>query len=101
MRTQIAERLMRALAVVPIDPASDGGARLSEIAEVVLPDALLFEAAKEALDEPILLRRIGRDELLAQAIVAAGGAKAPALKDQPIVAAHHRGRLRDAACRSG
>jgi hypothetical protein len=29
------------------------------------PDALLFKATKEALDEAILLWSIGRDELLA------------------------------------
>src|SRR5271157_3012030 len=91
MRTQIAERLVRALAVVPVDPAGDSGTRVGKVAEVVLPNAFLFEAAKEALDDPVLLRSIGRDELLAQAVVAAGGAKAPALEDQPIVAANHRG----------
>ena len=35
---------------------------------------------------------VGRDELLAQAVIAAGSAKTPALKNQPIVRAHHRRR---------
>ena len=78
--------------VVPLDPLSNGGASFGEAAEVVLPDALLFETAKEAFDEAVLLGGIGRNELLAQPVIAAGGAKAPALEDESIIAAHHRGR---------
>jgi hypothetical protein len=75
-----------------VNPPSNGSSGFGEVAEIVLPNTLLFKAAKEALDHAILLGRIGRDELLAQAIIAARGAKAPALKDQTIIAAHHRGR---------
>jgi hypothetical protein len=32
----------------------------------MLPDALFFEAAKEAFDEAVLFERAGRDELLPQ-----------------------------------
>jgi hypothetical protein len=53
MRAQVIQRLVRALVVVPADPAGDRGASFGKIPEVVLPDALLFfEAAKEALDDP-------------------------------------------------
>jgi hypothetical protein len=38
----------------------------------VLPDALFLETAKEAFDEAALLGCIGRDELLAQNVIAAG-----------------------------
>jgi hypothetical protein len=50
----------------------------SEATEVVLPDTLFLEAAKEVFNEAVLLGCIGRDELLAQAGIAAGGAKTPA-----------------------
>jgi hypothetical protein len=50
---------MRTPGVVPFDPLSNGGASFGEAAEVVQPDALLFETAKEALDEAILLGRKG------------------------------------------
>jgi hypothetical protein len=62
----------------------------AEAGEVMLPDALFFETAKKAFDEAVLLGCIRRNEFLAQTIIAAGGAKTPALKNQSIVAAHHR-----------
>src|ERR1700728_44443 len=83
---------MRTPGVVPFDPFSNGAASFGEAAEVVQPNALLFETSKEALDETILLGRIGRNELLAQPVIAAGGAKAPALEDESIVAAYYRCR---------
>src|SRR5579884_187397 len=73
-----------------MDPARDGSASLGEASEVVLPDALLLEAAKETLDDSVLLGRVRRDELLAQPVIAAGGAEATALEDEAVVAAHHR-----------
>jgi len=91
MRAAITESLVRPLGFVPMDPLSNGSAGLGKVVEVVLPYTLLLEAAKEPLDDSVLLGRTGCDELLAQVIVTAGGAKAPALEDQPIVAAHHRG----------
>ena len=68
----------------------NGGAGFGEAAEVMQPDTLLFETTKEALDETILLGRIRRNELLAQTIIAAGGTKAPALKDESIIAPNYR-----------
>jgi hypothetical protein len=67
-----------------MNPVSNGSASFGEVAEVVLPDTFLLEAAEKPLDDSILLRRIGSDELLAQPVVAAWGAKAPALKDQTL-----------------
>ena len=81
---------MRTPGVVPFDPLSNGGASFGEAAEVVQPDALLFKTTKEALDEAILLGRIGRNELLAQPVIAASGAKAPALEDESVVSANYR-----------
>ena len=81
---------MRTPDVVPFDPLSNGGASFGEAAEVVQPDTLLLETTEEALDETILVGCIGRNELLAQPVIAAGGAKAPTLKDESVVAANYR-----------
>lgn len=62
----VPERLVRPLGVVPLDPPTDRSPRLREADEVALPDALLLQAAEEALDDPVLLRRVRRDELLAE-----------------------------------
>src|SRR5262245_37070894 len=75
---------MRPVVVVPSNPRLHRLPRLGEIANDVRPDALLLEAAKEALDQPVLLGRVRRDELLGEPVVAAGGPKAPTLKHQPL-----------------
>ena len=82
---------MRAPGVVPLNPLSNGGASFGEAAEGMEPDALLLETTKEALDEAILLWCIGCNELLTQPVIAASGAKAPALEDEPVVAPNYRG----------
>src|SRR5208282_2238473 len=82
----------------PANPLSKGSSGFGEVAKVVLPDALLLETAKEAFDNSILFGSVRRDELLAEPVVAAGGAKAPALKDQAIVAAHHRRQTGGTRC---
>ena len=71
--------------LIPFNPLSNGGAGFGEAGEVMLPGALFLEAAKEAFDEALLFGSVGRDELMAQAVIAAGGAKTPALKNQSIV----------------
>ena len=81
---------MRPFGVVPANPLSKGSSGFGEVAKVVLPDVLLLETAKEAFDNSILFGSVRRDELRAEPVVSAGGAKAPALKDQAIVAAHQR-----------
>lgn len=86
----IPECLVRSAFVVPLDPHADRSACVGDGAELVLPDALLLHAAEESLHDPILLRGVGRDELLPQSIVATGRAEAPALEDQAVVAAHDR-----------
>ena len=49
---------MGALGVVPYNPLSNGSTGLGKAGEIVLPDAFLLEAAKETLDDTVLLRRI-------------------------------------------
>jgi len=81
---------VRTPGVVPFDPPGNGSARFGETAEVMQPDALLLETPKEALDEAILLWRVRYNELLTQTVIAARGAKAPALEDESVVAANYR-----------
>ena len=82
---------MRAFLLVPLDPAPNDPPRLLKCLEHVLPDTLLFQAPKEPFEHPVLLWRIGRDELLLQAIVATGLPKPPTLEDPTIVASMHGG----------
>ena len=82
---------MRSSGVVPLDPLPDCRFRLNEIFETMLPDTLLFQAAKESLNDPVLFGRIGSDELLCQSIIPAGRSEPPALEDQPVVTSYHRG----------
>lgn len=58
--------------------------------EVTEPDALLFQAPKEPLYDPILLGSIGSHELLPESVIPARGTKTSALEDQAIVAPHDR-----------
>jgi hypothetical protein len=83
---------MRTLGVIPFDPLGDGSTSLGKAGEVVLPNTLLFQAAKEAFDNAVLFRGIRSDKLRAQLVIAAGGAKPPALENQPVITSHHRGR---------
>src|ERR1700722_3457970 len=92
MRAAITECLVRTPGVVPFDPLGNGSAGVGEAAEVMQPDALLLETPKEALDEAVLLWRVGCNELLTQPVIAASGAKAPALEDESIVTAYYRCR---------
>src|SRR5262249_17884466 len=79
-------------AFVPSDPPPHGAASFHEAREAVLPDALLLQAAEEALHDPVLLRGVGRDELLAEPVVPARGAEPTALEDEPVVRAYDRRR---------
>ena len=86
----IAQRLMRPLLIVPLHPVPNDPSGLLECLKHVLPDTLFFETAKEPLNNPVLLRRVGRDEFLLEAIVATGLSKSTALEAQPIVASENR-----------
>jgi hypothetical protein len=81
---------MRPLLVVVVDPVADGLPGLGEAAEVVLPDALLFETAEESLDDPVLLWGIGGDELLGKSVVAQSFPESSALEHKAVVTAYDR-----------
>ena len=86
----VAERLMRTVVVVPLQPVPDDPSGLLECLKHVLPDTLFFETAKEPFNNSVLLRRVGRDEFLLQSIVMTGLSKSTALEDQTVVAAENR-----------
>ncbi len=58
----IAQCLMRALLVVPLHPVPDDSPGLLKRLERMRPDTLFFETAKERFDDPVLFRRVRRDE---------------------------------------
>src|SRR5262249_56690669 len=70
--------------------SADGPPRLDEARERMLPHALFLQAPEEAFDHAVLLWRIRRDELLAQAVVPTCRAEPTALEDQAVVAAQDR-----------
>jgi hypothetical protein len=71
--------------VVPPDPSPHRPARLDEAREAVLPNALLLEATKEALDHPVLLRRVRNDVLLLEAVAAHHGHEDLRAEDEAVV----------------
>lgn len=77
---------MRTTRVVPLNPLPHGPSGLVEAPKAALPDAFFLEAAKEALNETVLLRRVGRDVFLLQPVIPAGLPETTTLKDQAIVA---------------
>jgi hypothetical protein len=54
--------------VAKADPVADGTVRVLNAVEPLAMDALFFDLADHALDHAVLLRILGRDELLLQAI---------------------------------
>ena len=60
----VVERLMRAPVLVEVDPGSDLHPRMLQGGEALCPAQLLFEGLDEPLAQAVLLRRVGRDELL-------------------------------------
>ncbi len=59
---------MGPLVVVELDPVANDTAGTWQGLEVVAVDAMLLQRADYPIDQPILLRRAGHDELLLQAI---------------------------------
>lgn len=76
--------------VIPVYPGADPTSGLVDGGKVVLPSAFFFERPKESLDNTILLRSVGRDELLRKPIEPSRLAKPSALKDETVVASDGR-----------
>jgi hypothetical protein len=82
-----------ALVVVKSDPVLNCGLGLLKRLEVVLLYALFLEGAEEALDHPVLLRRVGSDELLTQPVLLAARREMLGGEHFTVVAAQHRSCL--------
>ncbi len=54
--------------VVEVNPITDGSTCMLQSLEPVTMDTLLFQSSNDPLDQPVLLRGVGRDELLLQSI---------------------------------
>ena len=76
---------MGPLVVVKLDPVANDTTGVLQGFEAVPVDALLLERADHPLHQPILLRRVGRDELLLQAIALDQRRVAAAGEDQAVV----------------
>jgi len=85
-RAPISDGAMGPFFVAPVNQVSNDPPRLLKRLERVLPDTLVFQASKEPLNQPILLGRIGCNELLLQPIVSTGLAKPATLENQPVIA---------------
>ena len=78
---------MRAAVVVEGVPVTDDAHRMLGAFEAVAMYALLLQRADEALDHAVLLRAVGRDELLLQPVAADNGCDVVAGEDQAVVGA--------------
>lgn len=90
---------MRAAGVVEADPVADGTISVLDAVEPVAVNTLFFDRADHALDHAVLLRAMGRDELLLEAIAADQGRVFVAGEDEPVAywegsAVEGYGRLR-------
>lgn len=81
---------MRAFLVIPSHPGIDPLRGFFETAKLVLPHARFFETAKEAFNQPVLLRGIRRNKFLRQAVVATGSSKPLVLEKQSVVTTQDR-----------
>ena len=61
---------MRPLVVVEADPVADHSAGVLQRLEAMPMYALLFERTDHSLHQAVLLRRVGRDELLSKSVAA-------------------------------
>lgn len=76
--------------LVPLNPVPDDAPGLLKRLERLLPDTLLFKAAKEPSNHAVLLRRQEHDGLLLQVIVSARLPEPSTLEDKAIVAPYDR-----------
>lgn len=89
---------MRAFVVVELDPVADCSGRVREAFEALPVDALFLQRSDQALHHTVLLRRMGRDELLTQAIAFDQGRVLPRREDEAVVAAKQERFIDFAQC---
>ena len=76
--------LVRALVVVELDPVADCAGRVSHTFETLSMDTLLFQRPDQALHHAVLLRTMGRDELLTKTVAFDQGRVFPRREDEAV-----------------
>ena len=84
---------MRPLVVVELDPVANDTAGMLQSLEAVAVDALLLQRPDHPLQQAVLLRGVGRDEFLLQAIAFDQRRVTAAGEDQAFVRAQQEGLL--------
>ncbi len=87
---------MRAAVIVEADPVADGACCVLDAVKAVAMHALLLERPDHTLDHAVLLRAMGRDELLLQPVAADECCELAAGKNQAVVRSQQE-LLRDPA----
>ena len=82
--------------VVKPNPATDDSIGMLQGLKPLTMNTLLFQGSDYTLDHPVLLRTVGRDELLFQAVASDQGSEASAGEDQAIVGSQQEGLLHSA-----
>ena len=87
---------MGSAVIVEVDPISDCSCCVLQAFKAMPVNALLFQCPDDAFDHSILLRTMGRDELLFQAIASNETRVIAARKNQAIVRPKQEGLLNSA-----
>ncbi len=82
--------------VVKPNPVTDGSIGMLQGLKPLAMKKLLFQGSDYTLDHPVLLRALGRDELLFQAVASDQGCEAPAGEDQAVFRSQQKGQLQSA-----
>ena len=72
---------MRPALIIKPNPVTDDSIGMLQGLEPLTMNTLLFQSSDNALDHPVLLGTVGRDELLLQTVASNQGCEVPAGKD--------------------
>ena len=82
--------------VIKPNPVTDDSIGMLQGLKPLTMNTLLFQGSDYTLDHPVLLRTVGRNELLLQTVASDQCCEAPAGKDQAIVRSQQEGLLHSA-----
>ena len=82
---------MRTPSVVKLDPIREHATRMLQCLKAMAMHTLLFQGADDTFNNSILLRRIGGDKFLLQAVTADQCSVLPTTEDEPIVRPQQEG----------
>ena len=89
---------MRPFCIVKRDPIGDSAAGVRQAFKTLSMNALLLQRTNKSLHHTVLLRTVGRDELLFEAIAFDQSGVLARGEDQSIVAAQQKRRLHPPQC---